>query len=130
MKIKIEVTEEREIDVSFVGISVHVRYDEEQIPNDFPLRKNDMWNATIEANTGRILNWPEHPACQLHLKVVDEGKYHLLDSVGEKIATLEDAYVPHGVIPGEYGDYIILDISEKGIITNWPAQIDVKAFFP
>lgn len=130
MKIKVMETKEREIEVSFVRISVPVRYDEEQIPNDFPLRKNDVWDAVIEADTGRILDWPIRPTSHLHLKVVDEGCYYLLDSDKKEIASIEQDYVPHGVVPGSYGDYVELDISETGVVTNWKKRLDASAFFP
>ena len=44
------------------------------------------------------------------------------------IADIVQDYVPHGVVPGEYGDYVILKI-DKGRIVNWPAKPDVSEFF-
>ncbi len=62
------------------------------------------------------------------MKVCDEGVYTLL-SDGKEVAT-RDGYVPHGVVPGEYGDYVILNIASDGKITNWPApdEIDLDGF--
>ncbi len=129
MKQIVKETREREIEVAFVKVSVPVRYDEEDIPNDFPLRKGDVWEAIINADTGEIQGWPQHPACLLHMKVVDEGSYYLLDENKNQIAALVQEYVPHGIIPGEYGDYIVFEISETGRITNWKTRPDVTAFF-
>ena len=56
------------------------------------------------------------------MKVVDMGTYRAI--VGEVV---ED-YVPHGVIPGEYGDYVDFDIDENGVITNWPKHPDIRQF--
>jgi hypothetical protein len=42
--------------------------------------------------------------------------------------SIEQNYVPHGLIPGEYGDYVSLKINEQGIITNWPKHPDIREF--
>ena len=63
-------------------------------------------------------------------KVVDCGTYTLCDYALNTIAQLKEEYVPHGVVPGEDGDYIELNIDKNGIITNWPKNPDVSKFFP
>lgn len=126
---KFTVKKPCEIEVSAVRVSLHVRYEEEDIPNDFPLRTGDMWNATIYIDSGRIKEWPRPQSGTLHMKVCDEGTYTLLGPDGKEIATIEQNYVPHGVIPGKYGDYVDLKINSFGTITNWPQNPDVSAFF-
>ena len=64
----------------------------------------------------------------LYCKVCDAGVYTLFDEDGQTIA-IRAGYVPHGIVPGEYGDYIDLKINEQGIITNWPKQPDASEFF-
>ena len=128
---KVTVKKPVEIEISHVRIEVPVRYEEEVIPNDFPLRDGKMWRATVELDTGKIVEWPEDKPEEyfLSLKVCDEGIYKLIDPNGNQEGrTSPGDYVPHGVIPGEYGDYINLEI-EGGIITNWPKKPDVSAFF-
>jgi hypothetical protein len=61
------------------------------------------------------------------MKVNDSGTYILRDGSGDIIAERDD-YVPHGIIPGEYGDYVDLKINEVGKITNWPKNIDLSGF--
>ena len=48
---------------------------------------------------------------------------------GVIVGSMEQEYVPHGVVPGEYGDYIHLNIDSDGTIANWPKKPNVKAFF-
>lgn len=127
MKTKIKV--EKEIEIASVRIRVPVSYDEEDIPNDFPLRKGDVWCAEININTGQIRGWPRGRSGELSMKVCDEGTYSLLDKCGGEIAKIVDDYVPHGVVPGQYGDYIILNIDTEGVVTNWPKRPDVSKFF-
>lgn len=129
MKATIKEFVERDIEIAFIRLILPVNYEEEQIPNNFPMRIGDTWDATINLDTGSIVGWGTHPACRLHLKVTDGGSYILLDSNLLTIAELDQEYVPHGMIPGSYGDYVDLQISENGIVTNLPKNIDISAFF-
>lgn len=128
-----KLTVRRPVEVEIVGvlIEVPVRYDEEDIPNDFPLRRGDMWTAAVDIDTGKVHDWPPGRTGNLHMKVVDEGSYTLMAADGTTVAKIEQDYVPNSLIPGSYGDYIELDIDENGIITNWPKpdRLDVSDFF-
>lgn len=126
MKIQIPATIEE--DVCLVRISAAVNYGEEEIPNDFPGRNGDMWNADIEIDTGKILNWPAGRCADMHLTVKDAGSYYLVSRDGRIVAAITDYYVPHGLIPGNYGDTIELTIGKDGVITNWPRQPNVSDF--
>jgi hypothetical protein len=126
MKFKKQVTQEFE--VSHIRLSVHVRYGEEDIPNDFPGRDGDTWNATIELETGKIMDWPQGYSAAFSMKVVDEGTYQLLAPDGSEVACIEEDYVPNGVIPGEYGDYIRMQINGDGVVTNWPKYPNLSKF--
>lgn len=126
MKALIPVT--KEVDIKMVKVDVAVRYDEEDIPNDFPLRNGDMWSAIIEIDTGKILDWPQGKTGEMYMKVCDQGSYFLLDEGGNTVLSIEDDYVPNGLIPGEYGDYIDLKIDENGVITNWKKHPSIADF--
>lgn len=127
---KATVKIEQEIEITSIRIKVPVRYEEEDIPNDFPLRKGDVWEAVIEMDTGKIKDWPTGKSGNLRMKVCDEGTYGLIGKDGGTLAIREQEYVPHGVVPGEYGDYIELNINADGVVTNWPKHFDVSDFFP
>ena len=117
-----------EVEITHVKISVHVRYDEEQIPKNFPLRRGDIWEALVNIDTGVISGWPQGKPAEMHLKVCDGGTYTLLSPSGEVLAAIENDYVPNALIPGEYGNYIHLIIDATGKITNWPGKPDVSEF--
>lgn len=137
MKVTIQVP--KEIEVSHIIIDVPVEYGEEDIPNDFPLRVKrqqthprltaDRWVAAVNIDTGKIEGWPATAgARELYMKVNDAGIYTLCVDEGARVSRKHE-YVPHGVVPGEYGDYIDLQIAADGTITNWPKKPDVSAFF-
>lgn len=124
----IEIPTTKAVNITHVKVCLPVRYGEEDIPNNAPMRQGDMWNATINIGTGQIEAWPKGETLDLHMKVCDSGIYQLLD--GEHVISEMQDYVPHGVIPGEYGDYVVLDIDSDGVIQNWTSNPDVSDFFP
>lgn len=125
---KVQVTRHIEVDVKAVIIDIPVRYDEEDIPNDFPLREGDRWKATINVETGQIQDWPQGKSGSFDMKVCDEGTYTLIDQEGNEVAKIDEDYVPNGLVPGSYGDYVELDIDENGIVTNWKDHPDFSEF--
>lgn len=127
---KTTVSLPREIDVKYVCISVAVRYGEEDIPNDFPLRQGDTWTGKIDIDNGSIVDWPKGKEGVLSMKVCDEGTYELFDVDMESISRLENDYVPNNLLPGEYGDYIDLKIDSNGTIYNWYSSPSLIDFFP
>ena len=146
MKVTIQVP--KEIEVTHILIDVPVEYGEEDIPNDFPLRVkgpqldrttalgkrlgDDRWVAEVNIDTGEIAGWPAGAGAQeLYMKVNDGGTYTLRTITKDGVGSVkrDRKYVPHGVVPGEDGDYIILKIAADGTITNWPKKPDVSAFF-
>jgi hypothetical protein len=117
------------IEPTHIRVSLPVRYGTEDIPEDFPLRKGDLWEARIEIETGKILDWPAGRAGECSMKVVDEGCYylerlllpvtvHVEPPRYEILASREQDYVP-SCIPGEHGDYVDFTIDEQGVIENW-----------
>lgn len=124
---KLTVRETKQVDVKFLHINVPVRYEEEDIPNDFPLREGDVWKGTVDLDTHRILEWPRGKTGSMHMKVCDEGIYTLQTADLKTVAVRKD-YCPNKVIPGEWGDYIELEIAEDGTITNWPEHPSLAEF--
>ena len=126
MKMRMKTQSEVEVDVRTLHCILPVDYDEEDMPSDYPHRKGDMWDVRIDVETGQIQDWPgPREALDLYMKVVDGGRYYLLDGAGQRVVSIEDDYVPRG-IPGAYGDYVNFKIDGDGRITNW--SFDAERF--
>lgn len=132
---KFIVTKPTEIDVQKVRIDISPRHigngDDYDLQLDTPMlnETKDSWQADVMIGSGQILDWPDGIELDLYCKVCDAGSYHLLDNEDNVIASIEDNYVPHGVVPGDYGDYVDLKIGSDGVIKNWPQKPDVSEFF-
>jgi hypothetical protein len=126
---KAQIPSTKEVEVSHVRILAAVNYEEEEIPNDFPGRLGETWDAVVNIDTGVIHNWPTGRPAKMHLTVKDSGAYYLLTPDGNVVGSIENNYVPHRLIPGKYGDVIELDIDSTGRITNWPKNPDLCQFF-
>jgi len=127
---KVTVLRPVEIEVAKIHIDVPVRYDEEDIPKDFPVRVGDQWAVTVGIDTGVIEGWPEGKTGDMYMKVTDAGTYTLLAPDGSEVAKIDENYVP-AFFPGEhYGDYLIFDIDGTGRIRHWPSKPELSEFFP
>jgi hypothetical protein len=134
---KFTVKQPTEVEIRFIDIGFPV--DSEDIGEnnlaDLIDPQHPNWlEFRVEIDTGRIQDFRGNPdeSYDLFVKVVDQGVYQLIDEKGSVLAELDREYVPHGIVPGEYGDYIALKIhGGRGIITNWPKgdDIDVSDFF-
>ena len=129
MPITVTVNKPTQLTIDSVRLILPVNYNEEDMPNDFPFRTGNMWDVTIDIETGQIRNWPKGVAHDLYMKVTDGGTYQLLDANGAVVAEIEENYVPNKLIPGEYGDYVDLDIADDGVVMNWPKRPNVSEFF-
>ena len=125
---------EKEVDIRAVVISVQPRHigdsEDDDMPTDFPglCDAKTNWICSINIDTGKIEGWPFGDSRSLHIKVCDAGLYTLYDNHCNSVAVI-DGYVPNGLIPGSYGDYIEMEIDENGIITNWPKKPNIDEFF-
>lgn len=142
MKVTVTRRVTEEVEVGSIYLSIPVRYEEEDIPNDFPFRKGDMWAISFTPE-GQIIGWTqEHEewfaknqdnsnmeglVFNFQMKVCDTGRYEVRDPEGKALLVIEDDYVPHCLIPGHYGDYVELDINSTGKILNLDLDIQ-KAF--
>lgn len=125
----IEITATKQVNVQYIKLSVPVRYDDEDMPYDFPLRNGDIWEAIINLDNNQIENWPQGKSGSFSMKVCDEGSYFLLDENKAVIAEIIENYVPNDVIPGEYGDYVNMNIDETGKVVNMPTKLNFDQFF-
>lgn len=114
--------------ISHVKVTIPIKYGDEDVGYTFPLRKGNTWEATINLKTHKIEEWPKDKDGHylLSAKVVNEGLYQLITSDGCAIGCNNpcNGYVPHNLIPGEYGGYISLYIV-GGVVTNMPDINDV-----
>lgn len=126
---KVEVLKPVEIEVHTVKINVKL-YDDitENIPK-FLLNKHGEFEIEIEVDTGKVVNWSGIESIRISDNVCDCGTYTLFDKDGSIIVEVINDYVPNDLIPGSYGDYIDLQISMDGVVTNWPKKPDVSYFF-
>lgn len=133
---KLIVTVQKEQEVTHLHIDAGVRYWEDSEVNGvadekgelMPFIKETRWCPIIEIESGKVIDWPIGTTAKIHYKICDDGRYSL---VYEGITILSfDGYVPEIACPeGEgYGDYIIMNIDENGLIANWSKNPSVTEF--
>jgi hypothetical protein len=125
---KLTVIERREVNVKYLSLTVAVRYDDEDMPFDAPMRRGDLWDAVINLDTHTVEDWPQGQTLAFDMKVCDQGTYVLLDADLKELARLENEYVPCDLFRGSGGDYLELDIDETGKITNWLENANLSDF--
>jgi hypothetical protein len=118
MLIEVEVT--KKIPVHISELRIEIPFDEEDdltgVP-EFYIQGNKIV-FDVDPEDGEIIGTQKLNA-KLDIKVRDEGKYTIFISGNSALANgvvIED-YVP-SFIPGDYGDYVRLDI-EDSMIANW-----------
>lgn len=126
MKVKLKI--EKNYDAKWLHVRAGVRYWEDATVNGvedekgdlIPCRDGDDWKPRINVETGEIVNWRQGTKAEIHYKVCDDGDYRLLDAEQNQI-TFVDGYVISSLCPKEngYGDYIIMNVDENGMIENW-----------
>lgn len=130
MSIEIEVTTPKVFSVQYLRVSAAVRYWEdssingvEDLKGDLtPLRVGSNWCPTIDLETGLVMDWPMGTTASIHFKVCDQGEYWLQDADRKDTLKWAGSYVPYRLLcVGDrgYGDYIILNIDEGGLIQKW-----------
>jgi hypothetical protein len=129
---KILAMQRVEREVTMLHMVLPVRYEEEDIPDDFPGRKGEVLTMVVDIDTGRVHDWPKGRSENCYMKVVDGGVYTLLDADGRDVAEYGPDYVPC-CVPGEYGDYVNFKIGSDGIIRDWTRRCTtdnvVETFF-
>lgn len=117
----------------FIEVSAEVRYwedaylnGEEDADGKIPLRNGILWEPVIDLENGKVQNWPEGTAADVHYKVCDQGEYWLLSESKQRIAKWNGYYVPDKILcVGDegYGDYIIFEVGVDGFIIGWNKPI-------
>jgi hypothetical protein len=108
--------------VKFEGVEYHsIEEIEQAYPEMFGEDRHGKkyFVLKIDVETGQVLNWPKNsPYDFFDIKIVDEGRYLLLDKNDEVIAEYE-GYVPECVGCDGYGDYLEFEIDSASNIPEW-----------
>ena len=130
---KVVVKVKTKVEVKTLKVKAGVRYWEDATVDGIedekgdliPCRDGDYWCPEIDIDKGKITNWKQGVKADVHYKVCDDGSYYLQDSDGKTILSIENNYVPEIMCPSDkgYGDYIIMNIDENGVIANWNPSI-------
>lgn len=132
MKVNVFIEREIEYDIKILEMEVCLDHGG-SIPKDLPFKRGDMWNPTIDIDEGSITCWPKGKSFKIDAKVCDRGSYRLYivdpdngDYV--QVSSIENDYVPNGLVPGAWGDYIEMEIDSDGKILNWPEKPNFDEF--
>lgn len=92
---------------------------ENEIPDFCDTHSEGYIRWKIDIDEGKIIDW-NGLKVSVYYKVCDQGQYTLLDS-DENVIFEVESYVPKilQINDNGYGDYIYIDVDEKGYIKNW-----------
>ena len=108
--------------------------DQDKFQEECPTIAKDNGNVLtlkIDIETGRVVNWPEGKEGSFRtVKVVDTGKYRLLDN-NDKVLFEYEGYVPEILEVEEkgWGDYMEFEVNKDGTIPNWKGTDELKKQF-
>ncbi len=116
--------------MKFLHVFAKVRYWEDATINDVstesgeyvPFKVKDIWKPIIDLEKGSFVGWPEGTKASIHFKVCDAGEYFLSEDGTNVTRKYDDDYVPDSFLCHKetgYGDYIIMDVDERGMIQNY-----------
>lgn len=127
---KVEVYKLTEVEIHSVRIEVELHDDvSESLPKHL-FNDDGELDLLIEVDTGKVVSWQGSEPVNIYDKVRDNGVYTLFGTDGLEVGKIDNYYVPNDLIPGDYGDYINLEINADGVITNWPKYPNVLQFLP
>ena len=127
---KVTVYKPVELEIHTVRIEVELHDDvSESLPKHL-FNDDGELDLLIEVDTGKVVSWQGSEPVNIHDKVRDNGVYTLFGSDGLEVVKIDNYSVPNNLIPGDYGDYINLEINSDGFVTNWPKYPSVLEFFP
>ena len=127
---KVTVYKPVELEIHTVRIEVELHDDvSESLPNHL-FNDDGELDLLIEVDTGKVVSWQGSEPVNIYDKVRDNGVYTLFGTDGLEVGKIDNYYVPNDLIPGDYGDYINLEINADGVITNWPKYPNVLQFSP
>nr|DAP10544.1 MAG TPA: hypothetical protein [Caudoviricetes sp.] len=127
---KVTVYKPVELEIHTVKIEVELHDDVSESLAKHLFNDDGKLDLLIEVDTGKVVSWQGSEPVNIHDKVRDNGVYTLFGSDGLEVVKIDNYSVPNNLIPGDYGDYINLEINSDGFVTNWPKYPSVLEFFP
>ncbi|WP_244939685.1 hypothetical protein [Acinetobacter guerrae] len=123
------------MEIKKIQVKANIRYWEDTKINgledtkngeNVPCKKDGLWCPLINIETGVIENWEIGKTAFIHYKVCDGCAWELLGANNNIVKSKNDGYVPDTLCPAErgYGDYIIMNIDENGLIAKWQFDLD------
>lgn len=126
---KVTVYKPVELEIHTVRIEVELHDDvSENLPKHL-FNDDGELDLLIEIDTGKVISWQGDEPVSIHDNIRNNGVYTLFDKCGGEVASLDNYYIPYDLIPGKRGEYIHIDISTDGVVTNWPDVPNVYEFF-
>nr|DAE07718.1 MAG TPA: hypothetical protein [Podoviridae sp. ct8mF2]DAJ52225.1 MAG TPA: hypothetical protein [Caudoviricetes sp.] len=126
---KVTVYKPVELEIHTVRIEVELHDDvSESLPKHL-FNDDGELDLLIEVDTGKVISWQGDVPVVIHDNICNNGIYTLFDKSGNEVGKIDNYYVPFDLIPGKRGEYIHIDISDDGIVTNWPDFPNVHEFF-
>ena len=133
----IQVKELIDKKVKYLKVDVEPRYWDDATINGvedtegalIPCKEGKSWKPLIDLDTGKIINWEEGKVARVHYKVCDDGEYWLLGEDYKEVLKYTGYYVPDILDTSNegFGDYLIMNVNEKGMIENW--KFEIKDWF-
>lgn len=126
---KVEVYKLTEVEIHSVRIEVELHDDvSENLPNHL-FNDDGELDLLIEIDTGKVISWQGDEPVSIYDNIQNNGVYTLFDKYGNEAGKIDNYYIPHDLIPGKRGEYIHIDVSKDGIVTNWTKVPNVAEFF-
>jgi len=132
---KATISVKQEVNIVTLHVAAQVRYWEDSEINGesdsedgklIPCKEGELWCPIINVDSGIITNWEQGKKAEIHYKICDSGSYYLKDEEGNTVLQIEEDYVPKMLDPTDdgYGDYIIFNVDENGLIEDWKQTLD------
>ena len=88
---------------------------------------NGKFEILINMKTGVIVGWKGH-AGSYEFKVADNAEIRFYGENKIGLFNIKQTYISNLMLPGEFNDYLYLDIDDNGKITNWLSGVSFEYY--
>ncbi len=119
---KVEVYKLTEVEIHSVRIEVELHDAvSENLPNHL-FNDDGELDLLIEVDTGKVVSWQGNEPVSIYDNIRNNGVYTLFDKCGDEVASLDNYYIPHDLIPGKEVNISILilvmmELLQTGLIS-------------